>query len=332
MVKVPKYQSARYVWFDLKISPKELRLDSLRCGQSFRWQSIQDQWACVLNGKLYVVKESPHSVFYGVPEQEAGRKELVDEMERTLRDYFQLDLLSLEKAYGRWSKIDTNFKNKAVHIQGIRMLRQDPWENLICFICSSNNNITRITQMVHKLCLHFGSKIATLDDTDYYNFPTLASLASDGIESKLRQLGFGYRAKYISQTAQKILKEHPDEQEAWLTSLRQLPYEETKQALITLPGVGPKVADCICLMSMDHAEAIPVDTHVWQIASRDYGFGKKQNKTLTTILYNQIGGHFRTLFGQHSGWAHSVSILITSFGLLLSFFWIGLILGGTEKF
>jgi N-glycosylase/DNA lyase len=58
---------------------------------------------------------------------------------------------------------------------------------------------------------------------------------------------------------------------------------------------------------MDHAEAIPVDTHVWQIASRDYGFGKKQNKTLTTLLYNEIGGHFRTLFGQHSGWAHSVS-------------------------
>jgi N-glycosylase/DNA lyase len=66
----------------------------------------------------------------------------------------------------------------------------------------------------------------------------LDALAADGIESKLRQLGFGYRAKYISQTAQKIKKEHPDEQEAWLAGLRQLPYEDTKQALITLPGVG----------------------------------------------------------------------------------------------
>ncbi|CAO3598136.1 unnamed protein product [Absidia cylindrospora] len=306
MVNVPKFKSTGYVWFDLKTSPRELRLDTLRCGQSFRWRAAQDQWACVLKGQLYVLKESPNSIFYGVPELESKDKKLVQEMDRTLRDYFQLDLLSLEKAYARWCGLDPNFKTKAVHFQGIRMLRQDPWENLVCFICSSNNNITRITQMVHKLCIHFGSKIATLDDTDYYSFPSLASLAKDGTETKLRQLGFGYRAKYIAQTAQKIIKEHPDEQEAWLHSLRELPYEETKQTLITLPGVGPKVADCICLMSMDHAEAIPVDTHVWQIASRDYGFGKKQNKTLTTILYNQIGDHFRTLFGEHSGWAHSV--------------------------
>ncbi|KAI8099065.1 DNA glycosylase [Halteromyces radiatus] len=304
--KVPKFQSSKYVWFDLNTSPKELRLDTLRCGQSFRWQSVQDHWVCTLGEQLYLLKESAHSVFYGVPEDEAKNSKLVKHMDQTLRDYFQLELLSLEKAYERWSRLDTNFKTKAIHFQGIRMLRQDPWENLICFICSSNNNITRISQMVHKLCIHFGSKIATLDDTDYYGFPTLASLAEEGTESKLRQLGFGYRAKYIAQTAQKIKKEHPEQQEAWVADLRKLSYEETKQTLITLPGVGPKVADCICLMSMDHAEAIPVDTHVWQIAARDYGFGNKQNKTLTTVLYNQIGDHFRTLFGEHSGWAHSV--------------------------
>lgn len=59
-------------------------------------------------------------------------------------------------------------------------------------------------------------------------------------------------------------------------------------------------------MSLDHSESIPVDTHVWQIASRDYGFNKKGNKTLSSKLYTEIGDHFRLLFGDYSGWAHSV--------------------------
>lgn len=58
-------------------------------------------------------------------------------------------------------------------------------------------------------------------------------------------------------------------------------------------------------MSLDHPESIPVDTHVWQIASRDYGFNKR-GKTLTSKLYIEVGDHFRLLFGEYSGWAHSV--------------------------
>lgn len=61
-----------------------------------------------------------------------------------------------------------------------------------------------------------------------------------------------------------------------------------------------------CLMSLDHHEAIPVDTHVWQIALRNYGFGKKQQKTLTSKVYDQVADHLRQIFGQYSGWAHSV--------------------------
>ncbi|KAF7724423.1 8-oxoguanine glycosylase ogg1 [Apophysomyces ossiformis] len=263
--------------------------------------------ACVLKGRLYVLKESASTVFYGVPaeEEESNDQEVAQEMVHTLRDYFQLDKVSLEECYQRWSKLDPNFDRKAYLFQGIRILRQDPWENLICFICSSNNNIARITQMVHKLSIHYGTKVATLDDVDYYAFPEPDKLAHEDVEAHLRQLGFGYRAKYIAQTAQRIAAQ--EQQQAWLSGLRDVPYEQAKQALLQFPGVGPKVADCVCLMSLDHAEAIPVDTHVWQIALRDYGFSKKQqNKTLTSKLYDEVGNHFRTLFGPYSGWAHSV--------------------------
>ncbi|KAG0948507.1 hypothetical protein G6F57_011608 [Rhizopus arrhizus] len=265
------------VWRDLQVSPKELRLDTLRCGQSFRWKHVQENWVSVLQGNLVVLKESASSVYYGTLDDS-------DTLEHLLRDYFQLNKVSLETCYNRWSDLDINFKSKAIHFQGIRILRQDPWENLICFICSSNNNIARITQMVQKLCVEFGEKIARLEEEDYYDFPTLDRLVGDGVEKRLRELGFGYRAKYIANTAKKLNADHPDLGEKWLHSLRKVDYKEAKEELMKFQGVGPKVADCVCLMSLDHPESIPVDTHVWQIASRDYGFNKR-GKTLTSIVY-----------------------------------------------
>lgn len=86
-------------------------------------------------------------MFYGaLPEDDEHQ---VKQLDTLLRDYFQLDRVSLQSCYKRWSDLDANFKAKAIHFAGIRMLRQDPWENLVSFICSSNNNIPRITQMVN---------------------------------------------------------------------------------------------------------------------------------------------------------------------------------------
>ncbi|KAI9253894.1 DNA glycosylase [Phascolomyces articulosus] len=297
--------SAKLIWRDLQVNPKELHLDTLKCGQTFRWRHANDLWSCVLNGKLYTLKQTSSTVLYGIlPEHEPEEQQ----MKSTLRDYFQLDQTSLEQCYQRWSRLDKNFKEKAPYFQGIRMLRQNPWENLISFICSSNNNIARISKMVQNLCIHYGPEIVTLDGVTYYDFPsieTLAKLKKGVLEEKLRQLGFGYRAKYIAQTTLQVYAKE-QEQKDWLMSLRHASYSDAKQALVSLSGVGSKVADCVCLMSLDHPEAIPVDTHVWQIALRDYGFGNKKGKTLTTRLYDEVGDHFRQLFGDYSGWAHSV--------------------------
>lgn len=87
--------------------------------------------------------------------------------------------------------------------------------------------------------------MATLDDTDYYDFPTLDALQSPDTESILRELGYGYRAKYIANTAKKIKSDHPELGEKWLYTLRDVPYLEAKENLMELQGVGPKVADCV---------------------------------------------------------------------------------------
>uniref|UniRef100_A0A803JL09 N-glycosylase/DNA lyase n=1 Tax=Xenopus tropicalis TaxID=8364 RepID=A0A803JL09_XENTR len=219
-----------------------------------------------------------------------------------LEDYFQLNI-SLRTLYQHWESSDPNFQRVAQDFPGIRILRQDPTECLFSFICTSNNNISRITGMIERVCCSLGQRLCQLDSDVYHTFPTLQELAAEGTEAKLRDLGFGYRARFVSESARTILSKHcPD----WLESLRLVPYEEAKTALCSLPGVGAKVADCVCLMALDKPEAVPVDTHVWQVAKRDYlpqlGSG---NKTLTDRVYRETGDFFHNLWGPYAGWAQS---------------------------
>ena len=132
---------------------------------------------------------------------------------------------------------------------------------------------------MEKLCLHYGSLIGEIDSRQYYDMPPASALTAPGVEAHLRQLGFGYRAKYLHQTALMISEDHED---GWLDTLRnpESPimgmkpfdagemrpggregYRRAHGELLALQGVGPKVADCICLMGLGWGEAVPVDTH-----------------------------------------------------------------------
>ena len=133
--------------------------------------------------------------------------------------------------------------------------------------------------MVDKLCTHYGSFVGKIDGRSFHDFPPPEALTGDGVESQLRGLGFGYRAKYIHRTAVMVARERD---EGWLDSLRnpESPvfgvaprpggemrpegregYREAHERLLELQGVGPKVADCVCLMGLGWGEAVPVDTH-----------------------------------------------------------------------
>ncbi|PWW78865.1 DNA glycosylase [Tuber magnatum] len=295
---------AKGEWHKLPLTLSELCLSSvLRCGQSFRWRaSNPGEWTCALKGRILTLRQDDSHLHYRAIFPVAATAPRKDDTVELIRDYFNLDI-NLTKLYERWSAADTHFLKKAVRFVGIRMLRQDPWENLVSFICSSNNNISRISQMVDKLCTTFGPRLGEVDGHAYHDFPSPGELMGDGTEQSLRDLGFGYRAKYISTTARIVAQERLV---GWLDGLRKVDYRDAHEALLELSGVGPKVADCVCLMSLDKAEAVPVDTHVWQIAQRDYGFGRGKHKSLTKATYEAIGDHFRKLWGQEAGWAHSV--------------------------
>lgn len=305
-------------WNKFPIKEVELSLAKvLRCGQAFRWKNINDVWSLSVDDKVIFLKQDASSIHYSwIVKEGLLSKDHFDTSSQVLgfvRDYFNLNV-NLELLYQDWSHRSSLVKaaTKATAFQnfkGIRILRQDPWETLVSFICSSNNNVKRISKMCDSLCTEFGTYITTHGGTDYYSFPSAQVLSSTPqVETKLRELGFGYRARYIYQTAQ-ILTDtaQPELSLEKLYGLRLESYEACSEFLIQLSGVGPKVADCISLMALDKHDVVPVDTHVYQIAIRDYKYkGKRDLKTMNKKVYEEIRQFFKDIFGPYAGWAQSV--------------------------
>ncbi|KAF9483788.1 DNA glycosylase [Pholiota conissans] len=325
----------------------QLALDAvLKCGQSFRWSTIafplsgdkeledsspseQVEYRLCLRDRVVCLRQSFDTLYYRsiFPDPQPTSITLpIREAEtlKWLKDYFQLDvdLISLYREWGMKDKVFAKFRDR---FEGIRILRQDPWENLISFICSSNNNISRITKMVQNLCIHYSSPLISIkhpflpsETLTYHPFPTPSVLSRSGVALHLRSLGFGYRAEFIQRTAKMLVDAHgigcsdpsspQEDPELWLQGLRGLSTADAREELLKFVGVGRKVADCILLMSLDKKEVIPVDTHVYQIAVKHYGmkgsYGGKTN--MTPKLYEDINSRFLSIWGDYAGWAHSV--------------------------
>ncbi|XP_048212215.1 N-glycosylase/DNA lyase [Perognathus longimembris pacificus] len=300
--------SSPTLWASIPCPRSELRLDLvLASGQSFRWREHSPaHWSGVLGSRVWTLtqtEEGLHCTVYREDEGRGGRPTL--EELRTIREYFQLDV-SLAQLYSHWSSVDPHFQKVAQKFQGVRLLRQDPTECLFSFICSSNNNIARITGMVERLCQSLGPRLIQLDDVAYHGFPGLQALAGSGVEARLRKLGLGYRARYVCASARAVLEERGGR--AWLQRLRGAPYEEAHEALRALPGVGAKVADCVCLMALDKPQAVPVDVHVWQIARRDYGWRPTTSRAKgpSPQANEELGNFLRRRWGPYAGWAQAV--------------------------
>uniref|UniRef100_A0A915CGV8 N-glycosylase/DNA lyase n=1 Tax=Parascaris univalens TaxID=6257 RepID=A0A915CGV8_PARUN len=304
----------------LRCLKSELNLDVvLLNGQSFRWrkESAADRKSSSSRRQYFVGiakhrfwrlwREDDANIGYDVL---ARFKKCNDDDEIALRNYFQLDI-SLASLYAQWKENDENFA-KTLEIsgpllEGIRILAQNPTETLFSFICSSNNNIKRISKMIERLCELYGESITISSfpcQEIVYDFADISRMAADdAMESKLRESGFGYRAAYLHRAAKNL---HEIGGELWLNELANETYDIAKQKLQQLPGIGPKVADCICLMSLGKSAVVPVDTHVFQITAARYMPNLNRNKSLTKAVHNGIGEIWRQKFGAYAGWAHTV--------------------------
>jgi N-glycosylase/DNA lyase len=299
-----------------------LRLDlTLFCGQAFRWVDCGTvlwrgkQWrecAGVLHRSLLVLRQADEElptaayaggvdvedpVFYAVVSENAERDDR-STVDAALCDYLRAGV-DMRPIAADLCRRDERYARVFPYFRGGRPLRQHPTECLFAFICSSNNNVQRITSMVTYLASAYGDKIGEYKGTLFHAFPTIMTLASRATEADLRAAGFGYRARFITAAAAQLQALGAEE---YLLSLRKMSRQDTATALVSLMGVGRKVAGCVALMSLDVDDEIPVDTHVWQIACRDY-LPSLRAKTLTDRIYTQVGDMFRDKHGPFAGWS-----------------------------
>ena len=263
---------------------------SLCCGQVFRWKKIGDWWYGVVGERVFKIR------------QHGAELEFENVSEEFVKCYFGLndDLEQISRCIGK----DDYIKMALRRFEGLRIVRQEPWECLISFICATYKNIAAIELMLSKLSSKFGEK-KTFDGLDFYTFPTVDKLAFAS-ENGLRECGLGYRAKYVQATAKKILAEKIS-----LEDLKNLPYLEAKKVLVDFPGVGLKVADCVLLFSLEKMEAFPVDVWVKRVILNHYqnhfpeALVKKllSHESLSNSEYEKLNAFGRNYFGRYAGYA-----------------------------
>jgi N-glycosylase/DNA lyase len=291
---------------------------SLLNGQSFNWYSIPDsikqedgikEEEKSTTGKpqktpmIYQGVFKKHFIQFKAAEDGTINYRAYPEDEKlpiVLADYFQLSY-DYPELIKEWKESDPYFAKMFTNVSGIRILRQDPFECLIGFICSQNNNIPRITKLIYSLCEKYGNLIDEIEGKKYYTFPRLHELIKTD-EQTLRDMGFGYRAKYLASTLKSIEEKGG---EKWLLSLRGKDHKVIQEELTSLMGIGKKVADCVSLFSLDCFDIVPVDTHVHNLYLNVYKKGDKNKGSLSDQKYREIGEFFRKKFGTYAGWAHS---------------------------
>nr|XP_015096914.2 N-glycosylase/DNA lyase isoform X5 [Vicugna pacos] len=189
------------LWASIPCPRTELRLDLiLASGQSFRWmEQSPAHWSGVLADQVWTLTQTEEQLYCTVYRGDKGRagKPTLEEL-KAVRQYFQLDV-NLAQLYHHWSSVDPHFQKVAQKFQGVRLLQQDPIECLFSFICSSNNNIVRITGMVERLCQAFGPRLIQLDDVTYYGFPSLQALAGTQSRGKSSSCSTPYQPEVKSQ-------------------------------------------------------------------------------------------------------------------------------------
>ena len=254
---------------------------TLSCGQCFRWEKeVDGSFTGIAFGKVLNIKKTGEGVFL------LSNSNLA-EFDAIWRKYFDFD-----RDYGKIKSIlskDDEIMRKAVAFGGgIRLLNQDPWEILISYIISANNSIPNISRIIKKLSEKYGNVLLYRGKT-YYSFPSVNQLLGENVEA-LKECRAGFRCKYIAAAIELAKNGQID-----FAQMGKMNYEKAKQELMKIPGVGPKVADCIALFSLGKYDAYPVDVWVKRVTEDFY---LKKDSKLT-----EIAEFAKKKFGSYAGFA-----------------------------
>ena len=204
---------------------------------------------------------------------------------KEIEDYLWLDDSYREAVDALPWRSDQSLDQAIKKFSGLRVLRQPIDETLLVFLLSSAKSIPQIKQLRHRIHLNFGEDLGE----GLFAFPGWERLSKLS-ETEARKLGMGYRAKYLVGVAQFLCQ-----RQGWLEEVSGLKYKEARSCLMELPGVGPKVADCVLLFGAGKSQAFPIDTWILQALERQYGM-----KGWTMQQMQEFAGIH---FGQHAGLA-----------------------------
>lgn len=252
---------------------------SCECGQCFRFNKIDDDsYDLFAKGRVLTISRIENGWHF---------KDIDEaEFKNTFFDYFDLsrDYGEIIKSY----QSDKQLTLAAESGNGIRIFRQDPWETLVSFIISQNNNIPRIKKIINSLCELLGE-----EKNGCFSFPDAQSIKIAGIEG-LAPIKSGFRAKYIVDAAEKVVSG-----EVSLEHVANCGYEEALAELKKIKGVGDKVANCVLLFGFGYYEAFPVDVWVKRVINKYYGtdFDPKSFGKYAGIAQQYLFYHERNVLG-----------------------------------
>lgn len=254
---------------------------TLECGQCFHFEKIGEmEYVVIAYGRLLHIKqENDTLILYGKDKAEA---------ESIWIPYFDL-----ERDYGiiksTLLKKDEKLRDAITEKYGVRILNQEFYETLISFIISQNKQIPHIKKIVFALSDTYGEPLGEVGGKMYYSFPTLERLG-EITEDNYRELKTGFRAPYLK-CASDMLNSTLEEKK-----IKELPYDEAKEMLIQIKGVGEKVANCVLLFGLSYRNAFPVDVWIKRTMEAVYFDGADTSK-------EKITEFAKDRFGEYGGYA-----------------------------
>ena len=252
---------------------------TINSGQVFLWNKIDNIWFGIDGQELLVIKE-PFEIISPLKKADMFFRG-DDDCDKILSDINR----------------DKLVRDAVKQFSGLKLMRQDPFQCYISFICSSNSSIQNIKRMLTNLCRKFGEEVE-FDKKQFFTFPDAEKLSNAKIKDLL-SCGLGFRAKYVKQAAKMV-----HERKINFESLRKENYKSALETLKAVYGIGNKIADCILLFSLDKLESFPLDRWTQRILQKYYPkIFYTKGKTLTEKKYSELHEKIVEYFGPYAGYS-----------------------------
>ncbi|MDH3192663.1 MAG: DNA repair protein [Nitrosopumilus sp.] len=253
--------------------------NTINSGQVFLWKKLDNYWYGINGQDILRVNDSGQIKSYQDYKFDFFRKK--DNMEEIIQ--------SISK--------DKTIRLAVKKYLGLRILRQEPFQCFISFIVSSNSNIQKIKFNLENLSEKLGKKVE-FDKKEFHLFPDSKTIANSTIE-EINSCGLGYRSKFVLDAARMV-----ESKKINFEYLKKCSYQEAKEIIQTVPGVGSKVADCILLFSLDKLDAFPLDRWMIRILEKYYfDKFKLETKSITEKQYQDMHEKIIDYFGPFAGYA-----------------------------